>query len=57
MVIGANNDGLWTEEPLRLTLYKEPKFFERTEVIIGIGLLLLLGIFPLYNRRIKQMKK
>jgi len=57
MLIGANNDGLWTEEPLTLTLYKEPKFFERAEVIIGIGLLLLLGIFTLYNRRIKRMKK
>lgn len=57
MLIGANNDGLWTEKPLTLTLYKEPQFFERAEVFIGIGLLLLLGIFTLYNQHVKRMKK
>jgi diguanylate cyclase (GGDEF)-like protein len=55
-VIASNNDGLWTETGASFDFTLMPFFYERKSFYALIGLMVLLGGFGIYRRRVHRYR-
>ncbi|MCP4147776.1 MAG: response regulator, partial [bacterium] len=56
-VNACNNDGIWSEEDISLSLYLEPYFYQTQWFYLFCGCGILLLIFGIYGLRVRQLKK
>ncbi len=56
-VAAAHPDGEWTVQPARWTFSVRPRWWQRTDLRVLATLLVLLGLFALYRRRMSRFER
>jgi len=57
MAMGSNNDGVWNEEPISLSIIIKPPWWETWIFRILLALIVIAGLWILIYRRIKRIRK
>ena len=56
-VIAANSDGVWNERGASFTFVHSAYFFETEVFYIGLGVVIVIGLYALYRYRIQSIER
>lgn len=55
-IIGSNNDGIWNEKGIRLSINISPPLWENSYFRILAALLIIAALFGFFNSKVKRLK-